>query len=128
MTVGKPRSAEMHAGPGFRIACEIERPEPHVIDGFAAFETPAISDLMNRLYTMANGATPTKIEDSGGNPMAVYGGDVYYNAPGGLKRAPVAGGAATTITASSVPYMSAIAVTDTEVFYATETCIFRQPK
>jgi len=31
----------------------VERPEPDAIAGFSAFETPAISDQMNRLYTMA---------------------------------------------------------------------------
>ena len=52
--VAKPKSAEMFAGPGFRIRLEIERPEPDVVKGFAAFDTPAISDLMNRLYTMSS--------------------------------------------------------------------------
>lgn len=50
--VDKPSSAEMHPGPGFRVRREIDRPDPEVVAGFAAFETPAISDLMNRLYTM----------------------------------------------------------------------------
>jgi regulator of RNase E activity RraA len=50
--VGKPKTAEMHPGPGFRVRTEIERPDPAVIQGFGRFETPAISDLMNRLYTM----------------------------------------------------------------------------
>lgn len=48
----KPKSAEMHPGPGFRIRSEIQRPERSLIDEFASFETPAISDLMNRLSTM----------------------------------------------------------------------------
>jgi regulator of RNase E activity RraA len=52
MTVSKPQSAEMHPGPGFRIRTEIERPDPAVVASFGAFETPSISDLMNRLYTM----------------------------------------------------------------------------
>ena len=51
--VGKPKTAEMHPGPGFRILEDFERPDPQTVAGFAAFETPAISDLMNRLYTMA---------------------------------------------------------------------------
>jgi RraA family protein len=51
--VKKPKSAEMHAGPGFRIRSEVERVDPSIVDGFAPFETPAVSDLMNRLYTMA---------------------------------------------------------------------------
>ncbi len=50
--VNKPKSAEMHPGPGFRMRRDIERAAPDVIEGFAAFETPEISDLMNRLYTM----------------------------------------------------------------------------
>jgi regulator of RNase E activity RraA len=52
---GKPKSAELHPGPGFRIRTDIERPDPESVAGFADFDTPAISDLMNRLYTMAPG-------------------------------------------------------------------------
>lgn len=50
--VGKPKTSELHPGPGFRIRDEVERPDPELVGGFGAFETPAISDLMNRLYTM----------------------------------------------------------------------------
>src|SRR3954452_14133298 len=50
--VGKPKSAEMHPGPGFRIRKDIERPDPEVVAAFHAFDTPAIRDMMNRLYTM----------------------------------------------------------------------------
>jgi regulator of RNase E activity RraA len=50
---GKPKSAEMHPGPGFRIRERIERPAPETVAAFGAFETPAISDLMNRLYAMS---------------------------------------------------------------------------
>jgi regulator of RNase E activity RraA len=53
MTVSKPQSAEMHPGPGFRIRTDIDRHDPEVVAGFQAFETPAISDMMNRLYTMS---------------------------------------------------------------------------
>jgi regulator of RNase E activity RraA len=53
-TAEKPKSAEMHPGPGFRIREEIQRVDPDVVAGFAAFDTPAISDLMNRLYTMVS--------------------------------------------------------------------------
>jgi len=56
--VGKPKSADMHPGPGFRIRYEIERAEPEVVAGFAAFEIPDISDLMNRLYTLRDGIRP----------------------------------------------------------------------
>ena len=50
--VGKPKTAELHPGPGFRIRHEIERPSPETVAGLGEFDTPAISDLMNRLYTM----------------------------------------------------------------------------
>ena len=50
--VDKPKSAEIHPGPGFRIRYEIDRPAAETVAGLAEFETPAISDLMNRLYTM----------------------------------------------------------------------------
>ena len=56
--VGKPKSAEMHPGPGFRIRFDVDRPEPEVVAGFAAFEIPDISDLMNRLYTLRDGIRP----------------------------------------------------------------------
>jgi regulator of RNase E activity RraA len=52
MAVGKPKSAEMHPGAGFRIRREIERPSPDVVQGLGEFDTPDVSDLMNRLYTM----------------------------------------------------------------------------
>jgi RraA family protein len=49
---GKPKTAEMHPGPGFRVRHDIERPAPDTIAALGEFDTPAISDLMNRLYTM----------------------------------------------------------------------------
>jgi len=49
---GKPKSSEMHPGPGFRVRYEIERPSPELVDAFKDFESPDVSDLMNRLYTM----------------------------------------------------------------------------
>jgi RraA family protein len=52
--VGKPKTAEMHAGPGFRIRANIDRPSAEIITALGAFETPQISDLMNRLYTMTS--------------------------------------------------------------------------
>ena len=55
--VGKPKTSEMHPGPGFRLRYDIDRPEPSVVAGFSGFETPAISDLMNRLYTMNTAIT-----------------------------------------------------------------------
>ena len=50
--VGKPKTSELHPGPGFRIRRDIERPSPETVAAFHAFDTPAISDMMNRLYTM----------------------------------------------------------------------------
>ncbi len=61
--VGKPKSAEMHPGPGFRIRNEVERPNPDIVAGFAAFEIPDISDLMNRLYTLRDGIAPVTNPD-----------------------------------------------------------------
>ena len=52
MSVGRPKSAEMHPGPGFRIRGDFERPDDATIKGLGVFDTPEISDLMNRLYTM----------------------------------------------------------------------------
>jgi RraA family protein len=59
-TIGttKPKTAEMQPGPGFRIRREIIRPDPTVIAGFADFATPDISDLLNRLFTMARVIMP----------------------------------------------------------------------
>jgi RraA family protein len=45
----------MHPGPGFRVRFEIDRPAKELIDGLGEFETPLVSDLMNRLYTMDEG-------------------------------------------------------------------------
>jgi RraA family protein len=49
----KPKSAEMHPGPGFRIRASASRPDAALTAAFAEFETPDVSDLMNRLYTMS---------------------------------------------------------------------------
>lgn len=50
--VTKPKSSKIHPGPGFRIRRNIQRPAPEIIDEFRNFETPDISDMLNRLYTM----------------------------------------------------------------------------
>ena len=49
----KPQSAELHPGPGFRIKEKFDRPPESVIDEFGQYETPDVSDLLNRLYTMS---------------------------------------------------------------------------
>ena len=54
-TIKKPQSSELHPGPGFRVKRNIERPAKELIDRFWEFETPDISDMMNRLYTMDPG-------------------------------------------------------------------------
>jgi regulator of RNase E activity RraA len=51
-TAAKPKTADMHPGPGFRVRPDIERPDRAIVDGLGQFETPAISDQLNRLYTM----------------------------------------------------------------------------
>jgi len=48
----KPKSAEISGGPGCRIKDTISRPSKEIIEQFSHFETPDISDIMNRLYTM----------------------------------------------------------------------------
>jgi regulator of RNase E activity RraA len=53
--VSKPQSAAMHPGPGFRIRSEIARPDPELVARFGSYDTPSISDRMNRLYTMSPG-------------------------------------------------------------------------
>lgn len=50
-----PKSAQMNAGPGFRIRLDIERPPRELIDQFRQFDTPDISDMLNRMYAMNNG-------------------------------------------------------------------------
>ena len=53
--VEKPASAEMTPGPGFRVRMKVDRPDPDLVQALGEFETPAVSDLMNRLYTMVSG-------------------------------------------------------------------------
>ena len=49
----KPRSAEMTPGPGFRIRVNIDRPSPNLIEKYRKFDSPDISDMLNRMYTMS---------------------------------------------------------------------------
>ena len=48
----KPRSAELHPGPGFRVRLDFLRPDPELMRAFAPFATPDISDLLNRLFAV----------------------------------------------------------------------------
>ncbi len=52
MTSQAPRSAEMHAGPGFRVRLAIPRPDPDMLRDLARYDTPEISDQLNRLYAI----------------------------------------------------------------------------
>jgi regulator of RNase E activity RraA len=54
----KPKSAEMHPGPGLRMRVDHRRPSPELVAGLAAFDAAIISDLMNRLYTMSSSIVP----------------------------------------------------------------------
>jgi RraA family protein len=51
-TAAKPKTADMHPGPGFRVRFEIERADENTVKGLGRFETPAVSDQLNRLHTM----------------------------------------------------------------------------
>jgi RraA family protein len=51
----KPRSAEMHPGPGFRVRLDFARLDRGLMDQFSDFATPDISDLLNRMYAVDPG-------------------------------------------------------------------------
>ena len=51
----KPKSSELHPGPGFRIKGTTARPAGQLVEKFWMYDTPDISDLQNRLYTMDPG-------------------------------------------------------------------------
>lgn len=46
----QPQSAEVHPGPGFRVALNFPRPNMNVVEMFSEFSTADISDQLNRLY------------------------------------------------------------------------------
>jgi RraA family protein len=48
----KPRSAEMNPGPGFRVRLDFPRLDRELMEAFAPFATPDVSDLLNRLYAV----------------------------------------------------------------------------
>lgn len=48
----KPKSSDLHPGPGFRIAKSRGGFRAELIEEMSRFETPSVSDLMNRLYTV----------------------------------------------------------------------------
>ena len=51
----KPTSSSVYPGPGFRIKKTIERISQELIESFLEFNTPDISDMLNRMYTMHSG-------------------------------------------------------------------------
>lgn len=55
MATVKPRSAHLHPGPGFRVRVNIPRLPAELMRQYAAFPTPDISDLLNRLYAVDPG-------------------------------------------------------------------------
>ncbi len=73
-----PKSAQLHRGPGFRIRKTIDRPAKELSDAFSQFETPDISDMLNRLYTMNPMIKNLSTEDPICGPactVKVYPGD-----------------------------------------------------
>ena len=52
MSSHKPRSADIHPGPGFRVRPSFERLPREQWEPFADFDVPDISDALNRLYAL----------------------------------------------------------------------------
>jgi RraA family protein len=50
----KPKSAEINPGPGFRIQTSFERLDAEFMAQFAEFDSPDISDQLNRLYALTS--------------------------------------------------------------------------
>jgi len=50
-----PKSAQMNPGPGFRIREDFKRPSKKMIEEYSQFETPDISDMLNRMYAINTG-------------------------------------------------------------------------
>jgi regulator of RNase E activity RraA len=50
----KPRSAELNPGPGFRIKASFERLDAAFVQRFSDFDSPDISDQLNRLYALTS--------------------------------------------------------------------------
>lgn len=54
-TLGRPVTADLYPGPGYRIRKTFARPKPELIEAIAKFPTPLILDLLNRMYGIAPG-------------------------------------------------------------------------
>lgn len=52
MSSKKPRSADVHPGPGFRIRVDYPHVDAGLIQRFLQFDVPDISDSLNRLYAL----------------------------------------------------------------------------
>jgi regulator of RNase E activity RraA len=50
----KPKSAEINPGPGFRIQVSFQRLDAAFMAQFAGFDSPDISDQLNRLYALTS--------------------------------------------------------------------------
>jgi regulator of RNase E activity RraA len=53
MSTQRPASAEIHPGPGFRVRHEFPRLPAQVCKALLEFDTPTISDQLNRLYAVS---------------------------------------------------------------------------
>ena len=75
----KPKSAEINPGPGFRIQTTFQRLDADFVQQFAAFDSPDISDQLNRLYALTSAIH--RLTDSGATVVGpaltvkVYPGD-----------------------------------------------------
>lgn len=52
MSSVRPRSADLHAGPGFRVRVDYPHLERTLLQKFLKFDVPDISDSLNRLYAL----------------------------------------------------------------------------
>jgi len=68
MSSSKPRSADLHPGPGFRIRVDYPRHDVKLIERLLEFDVPDISDSLNRLY-----AVDTSIRCQNNKPYTLCG-------------------------------------------------------
>lgn len=73
-----PKSAQMNPGPGFRIKLDFDRPDEDIVKQYSQFETPDISDMLNRMYALCSGIRNLSTEDTICGPactVKVFPGD-----------------------------------------------------
>lgn len=63
----RPRSASIHPGPGFRVRPDFPRLAAEIVQGLSTFDTPEISDQLNRLYALDSAIVCLS---GGGRPLA----------------------------------------------------------